>query len=412
MNRRGFTLVELLVMMVVLGLLIGVAVPNVTGIVATQKANSFKDDAVKLINDAKVIVTTEKMSKPADGESLVFTLDYLDASNQIKKGPYGGEYSRNDSYVIYKRDGNQYTYYVRLVEVTSKGNYGINLATLDQLTGDDASKLIIEIETSEPINDGSSIDSLSTNTVLSSICPEGSIRRLNGQEQKTKYSKPNTFATDSWVTILYNLRGNNVNAYEVGDRRQIELTGLGTHSIRIANISPCGSTQSQTACGIVLEFTDTIIAKSMNSTDTNVNGWKDSAIRSYVNNTIYNALPSEIKSSIIDTTVVTGHGSAASSNVTTTDKLYLLSPKEVLGDSGADYDTAKNATRQLDFYKGRLSSQTNYYASRKSGAFDLWWLRTPYSSTTNKFIYITGSGQSSSRYASYAGGVSPAFRIG
>ena len=69
MNKRGFTLVELLVMMVVLGLLIGISVPNITGIVATQKANSFKDDALKLINDAKILVSPSKNKPMLYGES-------------------------------------------------------------------------------------------------------------------------------------------------------------------------------------------------------------------------------------------------------------------------------------------------------------------------------------------------------
>ena len=46
----------------------------------------------------------------------------------------------------------------------------------------------------------------------------------------------------------------------------------------------------------------------MNSTDTNVGGWPASAMRTYVNETIYNALPSALRSGIINTTVVSGRG--------------------------------------------------------------------------------------------------------
>lgn len=413
MNRKGFTLVELLVMMVVLGILIGVSVPNITGIVATQKANSFRDDALKLINDAKTLVMSEGMTKPSDGESLVFTLDYLDTGNQFGAGPYGGEYLKDDSFVIYKRDGSQYQYYVRLVEATEKGNYGINLATPDILNSEDATKLIEEITETAPIPEGATIDSLSSNTIINSICGEESVRRLNDSEQKTKFSKPHTFATDDWVTILYNLGGANVNAYDVGDKKQVELTGFGTHTLRIANLTPCSTTQSQTACGVVLEFTDIITDYNMNTTDNNSVGWKNSPLRTYLNSTIYNALPAELRNAIIDTTVVTGHGSSSSSNITTTDKMYLLSIKEVLGDSSAK-DSAANTTRQLDYYAGLGVNEDKMYPAGIYGK--IWWLRTPKSDNSERFYVIfnvgtTYSGGPSAYLASKTYGISPAFRL-
>lgn len=411
MNRKGFTLVELLVMMVVLGLLIGISVPNITGIVANQKANSFKDDALKLINDAKILVMSEGMTKPADGESLVFTLSYLDTGDQFGSGPYGGEYLKEESFVIYKREGSQYQYYVRLVESTTKGNYGINLATPDQLNSEDSTKLIEEITEEAPIPEGATIDSLSSNTLINSLCGEGTIRRLNDNEQKTKFSKPHTFATDDWVTILYNLGGANVNAYDVGDKKQVELAGFGTRTIRIANLSPCTTTQSKTACGVVLEFAEVITNYKMNTTDNNSVGWKNSPARTYLNSTIYNALPAELRNAIIDTTVVTGHGSTTSSNVTTTDKLYLLSPKEVLGNTTTT-DSASSTTRQLDYYELKgTSDRKPYYARKKSELSDIWWLRTPVPNKADKFYTITYRGDTTTTYATRDYGLSPAFRL-
>ena len=82
-------------------------------------------------------------------------------------------------------------------------------------------------------------------------------------------------------------------------------------------------------------------------------------------NDIYNALPSALQSAIIDTKVVSGHGSTSGEgNFTSTDKLYLLSTKEVWGDGSSNAvssrDTAYNSTRQLDFYLTNKVTTSNY----------------------------------------------------
>ena len=52
-NNKGFTLVEVLAMLVVLGIIIGVTVPNITGILSNQKTNLIAEDGIKMIENAK-----------------------------------------------------------------------------------------------------------------------------------------------------------------------------------------------------------------------------------------------------------------------------------------------------------------------------------------------------------------------
>ena len=233
---------------------------------------------------------------------------------------------------------------------------------------------------------------------------------------------PNSFSTDSWKTIIKAVKNNNISKYNVGDTRTIDMGSYGTHTLRVANMSTpseCSTSRfSQTACGFVLEFADIITTHTMNDTDTNVGGWPATSMRIFVNNDIYNLLPSDLKNGIIDTTVVSSYGSEDSSNFTSTDKLYLLSPTEIWSDwksnSGSNYDTARDVTRQLDYYKNEGVTTSNYSKAIKfyNSTDDWWWLRSARSIVDYSFynVYYYGGWSYDSATDTY--GVSPAFRIG
>ena len=233
---------------------------------------------------------------------------------------------------------------------------------------------------------------------------------------------PNSFSTDSWKTIIKAVKNNNISKYNVGDTKAIDMGSYGTHTLRVANMSTpseCSTSRfSQTACGFVLEFADIITTHTMNDTYTNVGGWPATSMRIFVNNDIYNLLPSDLKNGIIDTTVVSSYGSEDSSNFTSIDKLYLLSPTEIWSDwksnSGSNYDTARDVTRQLDYYKNEGVTTSNYSKAIKfyNSTDDWWWLRSARSIDDYSFynVYYYGGWSYDSATDTY--GVSPAFRIG
>ena len=222
---------------------------------------------------------------------------------------------------------------------------------------------------------------------------------------------PVSFTTDSWETIQKAVQTGNTDVYNVGDIKTIELTNFGTHTLRIANKTACESETSETACGFVVEFADCINETIMNSTNTNVGSWKVSTMRTYLNNTIYSFLPSDLQNVIVSTKVITGHGSAETTNSETQDKLYLLSAKEVWGT--AQDDTVNTETRQLDYYKNQGVTVTSYAAAIKkyNGTAIFWFLRSPYSGNDSAFIRVGSLGNWSGSGASGSNHVSPAFRI-
>ncbi len=241
---------------------------------------------------------------------------------------------------------------------------------------------------------------------------------FNGVLGIEEYKAPD-FATDSWSTIIANVKAGNGSEYKVGSTKEVNLgTTYGTHTLRIANTSTpseCSTTGfSQTACGFVLEFADIITDHKMNDTDTNVGGWPATSMRTFVNNDIYNSLPNEIKNAIIDTTTVSGHGNTNYNNFTSTDKLYLLAPKEIYTNFSNSWDSAKDLTRTLDYYTAQGVTTNNYSGAIKKNGTSAsgWWFRAANSFTPGNFLRVTSNGDFVEYVADYAFGVVPAFRLG
>ena len=201
--------------------------------------------------------------------------------------------------------------------------------------------------------------------------------------------EPVSFSEDDWSTIAANVKAGNTSKYNVGDTKKVTIashtndcssyTGSGASyvcnssvesekevTVRIANMSECtNGEESETACGFVVEFADIIENHNYNKADatnkygTSVGGWRDSDIRTYVNETIYNALPNDLQNAIIVTKVISGHGSTSGeTNFETQDKLYLLNAQEVW--NGNSYDTSVGTTKQLDYYKNQGVTADNY----------------------------------------------------
>ena len=229
---------------------------------------------------------------------------------------------------------------------------------------------------------------------------------------------------DSWETIANNVKNGNTSDYIIGSEKIIYMNN-NLYTLRLANNSTpdeCkGDDFSQSACGFVIEFADIVESRKMNSSSKNKGGWPASEMYAYLNGDFYNSLPEDLRNVIINTKVISGHGSTSGeTNFTSTDKIYLLSAHEVWEDGTSDkvstYDTAYNNTRQLDYYKSKGVTTSSYSGAKKkksgsrSGSY--WWLRAAYSDRHYDFLRVTNDGYWDYLIANITSGVSPAFRIG
>ena len=452
-NKKGFTLVELLAVIVIMGILMMVAIPSISRVIENSRKDTFVDIAKSYANAAKTLWTADTLTCEGTVASAVDDGDYYILINtkesartmlpvlvdQGGKSSWGNRdvngYVRVHVETVTDNNGEPKrttTFYVSL----SDGTHG--LIDNGSMTSDNLKKGNVKMDLSSDdkkkieltLDDGNlncSKTNLGTYTctevtpvkAITGICVDDSSYAGNNG---TVEVNPVSFADDDWATIAAAAKsGNYEGKYNVGDTKEVDLGSLGKHTVRIANTStPAECSQegfSQTACGFVLEFADIITQHVMNSTDTNVGGWPASSMRSYLSTDIYNALPADLQSAIIDTKVVSGHGytdkneSRADGNWESTDKLYLLEPKEVYGNNGG---TAYSATRQLDYYLAQGVTTSNYSgAIKQRNGSNYWWLfRAACFGSNGNFDGVASSGDwYGSNRANGTRGVSPAFRI-
>lgn len=182
MKKNGFTFVELLAMLVVLGILLLIAIPNISGMLKNQKLSSIKTDATNMVETAKTKASKNKyLKKPKNGECVVFSLSYLNDNGNIEKGPNGGLYKQYDSFVVYTREttgsgGSKYSYYVRLIETYKGKNTGINFvesAGIDGLKTKDIASVKNLIGLTKDMDAVTSVAKLRTFSDVEAKCPAG-----------------------------------------------------------------------------------------------------------------------------------------------------------------------------------------------------------------------------------------------
>ena len=395
MNKKGFTLVELLAVIAILAILVIIALPNVLKMFNDSKKNSFLTEAKTVYSE----VSKKYISESMKGNKLT----YVSSEDDTKLDMTG----KSLKYcVLLNADGS-----VKSMKV-SNGEW------------------IAELPSGKKITDLKSSD-------LKAV--------PSGYKFECKAPLPaKSFDKDSWEVIASNAKSCTDNPdscpYSVGNEKEVDLGTYGKHKVRIANLKApteegCGTNGfSESACGFVVEFTDTITTHVMNPTGDyngktyqyswNKDGWPASAMYKFLNDesdssSIINLLPKELKNVIKPTITVSGRGREDTVEYfTSTDKLYLLSTAEIWSQGRVntiDHDTARDKTRQLDYYKEKGVTTNSYAAATKkdsSGSISWWWLRSARSISDNYFYIVGDNGNWYDLYADATLDVSPAFRIG
>ena len=144
----------------------------------------------------------------------------------------------------------------------------------------------------------------------------------------------------------------------------------------------------------------------------NNNSYKDSSVNTYLNETFYNLIDSNIRAAIKQVKIPYQNGTGSSGSLATgsnglSTKVFLLSGYEV-GWTTSDNSSFPRDGARLDYFGNSSGGDSKRVANAGSAATS-WWLRSPHISNDNYIWYVKSNGSFDYWYYYNTFGIRPAF---
>ena len=218
-----------------------------------------------------------------------------------------------------------------------------------------------------------------------------------------------SFATDSWETIAAVAENGTASQfYSIGDTKNITISGVGTITLEIADFDHdylSGSTSASKA-GISMITRDLLPAtRQMNSSNTNVGGFPASALYDYLNGTILNGLPSDLRSALKTTYKWYGTGNNTTNGQWHGSKVWIPLEYEMFGTTTHSPATehSTGSARKYPIFTDNASRIKRM--NNGSGAENWYWEASPRASNTASFCGVDSDGTAYTYSASFTCGV-------
>lgn len=130
--------------------------------------------------------------------------------------------------------------------------------------------------------------------------------------------------------------------------------------------------------------------RAMNATNTNVGGWKDSAMGTYLNEQVFPALPQRWKAMIKTVEVRSSAGGTSQEILTSQNKLFLFSRREVSNTTAVPYrDEVDEAAEDKTFSLFTGTASRDKKTFNGTGESSCWWLRSPNPEVGTSFCRVS-----------------------
>lgn len=119
MNKKGFTLIELIAVIALIAIIAVIAIPNVTKMVNTSKKETFLTNARTMITNAKYRNKLEKYDSLFEtvGSCRIITASNLGVD--LKDDPDNNTYDLDNSKVKVCLEDGTFVYYVKTISIAS-----------------------------------------------------------------------------------------------------------------------------------------------------------------------------------------------------------------------------------------------------------------------------------------------------
>ena len=133
MNKKGFTLIEVIAVIIIIGVMLLIAVPNVTGYIFTSRKSSYATDIHAYLETIRAeYLEREYGPLIEDDELLIVPIKTV----VLEKGDSGqspfGNYVYDKSYVVVAPEKSGYEYYANVLDDTKHGVMMISYSVLDR----------------------------------------------------------------------------------------------------------------------------------------------------------------------------------------------------------------------------------------------------------------------------------------
>ena len=200
---------------------------------------------------------------------------------------------------------------------------------------------------------------------------------------------PTGSISDTWAQILEaEQNGTYSSKYAVGDTKVVDIDGTSVLMKIVAMDTDVLTSDSTQTAPITWISAGVLETRVMNATDTASGGWADSAMRTYLRETLLPKIESTVRLNIKEVNKTYRTGTPTNGTLTAADTVWIPSYREIFGgtsyeNSGVDYTTTFDST----------AKRTKRLGSLGCGDAKYWWLRSvATAASTSGFQCVNDSG--------------------
>lgn len=209
-----------------------------------------------------------------------------------------------------------------------------------------------------------------------------------------------TLANNTWAQIAAaSEAGVAASTWSVGDTKNITVGGE-TLTVEIVGFNH-DDLASGGKAGITFGLKNLMAnTRQMNSSNTNAGGFTGSDMYEWLQGTLLNSLPSDLRAVLKSVNKKTSAGSQSSTINTNAMKIFLFSEIEIFG--SVTYSKSGEGSQYSRF---ATASSRIKYLSNGSGSANTWWERSPYGINSNYFCVVNSDSDANTNSANISRGV-------